>query len=415
MENLDALKARVQREVDRTAVLLIACSDWMADNPEIGLQEYQASARLSRMLEEAGAKVERGIAGLPTAFCAALPGGNSAGATIAIIAEYDALPDVGHGCGHNIIGNAAVGAGIALSRLGQSGDLPGKVIVLGTPAEESAVPNAGGKIPIIEHGFLDGVDAAIMVHPMSEDRITGSSMTAYGLEIEFHGKAAHAALTPHEGINALDAVVQLFVSIGLLRQQIRSEARIHGIITHGGSAPNVIPAYAACRMRIRSFDPVYAAELKERVVACAEGAALATGARLEWHEYVKPYLSSVTNIVVGNTLRANMEALGRVLKEEGFPDVSGSTDFGNVSQVVPAMAANLAICGAEAGWHSREVAMATKTECGHQALIDSAKTLAMTALDLLGNPDLVSEAKREHETAMTPIREGLAKLARSQA
>lgn len=274
------------------------------------------------------------------------------------------------------------------------------------------LPNAGGKIPIIEHGYFDGVDAAIMVHPMSEDRITGSSMTAYGLELEFHGKAAHAALTPDQGINALDAVIQTFVGIALLRQQIRSEARIHGVITNGGSTPNVIPPYAACRLRIRSFDPVYAAELKHRVVACAEGAAAATGARLEWHEYVKPYLSSIPNNVVGQALRANMEALGRILEEEGFPDVPGSTDFGNVSQVVPAMAANFAICGKEAGWHSKEVAAATKTERGHSALIDSAKTLAMTALDLLGNPDLIAEAKREHEEAMAPVREGLAKLVR---
>ena len=290
MADLEALKKDAQREVDQAADLLVACSDWMADNPEIGLQEYQASARLSGDAGRAGAQVERGIAGLPTAFCATLPGGRPDGPTIAIIAEYDALPDVGHGCGHNIIGNAAIGAGIALSRLGQRAQLPGKVIVLGTPAEESAVPNAGGKIPIIEHGYFDGVDAAIMVHPMSEDRITGSSMTAYGLELEFHGKAAHAALLPDQGINALDAVIQTFVGIALLRQQIRSEARIHGVITNGAARRMSFPPYAACRFRIRSFDPVYAAELKQRVIACAEGAATATGARLEWHEYMKPYL-----------------------------------------------------------------------------------------------------------------------------
>ncbi len=410
MPNAQSWKDKVQQEVDRIAPTLIECSDWMADNPEIGLQEYQASSRLSHMLEEAGADVERGIAGLPTAFRAVLPGGKPDGPTVGIIAEYDALPGVGHGCGHNIIGNAAVGAGIALSQLGKAGELPGNVIVFGTPAEESAVPNAGGKITILKHGYFDGVDAAIMVHPLYEDHISGTTMTAYGLELEFHGKASHAAAYPEKGINALDAVIQTFVSIGLLRQQIRSEARIHGVITHGGGAPNVIPPYAACRFRVRSFDPVYAAQLKRRVIACAEGAAIATGARLEWHEYMKPYLSSIPNSVLGRTLRVNLEAIGRDVKDLEDP-TGASTDFGNVSQAIPAATAMIGICDEDAGWHSPEVAASTKTERGHQSLIAAAKTLAMTALDLLNNPDLLTEAKREHEEAMKPVREGLARIA----
>ncbi len=248
-----------------------------------------------------------------------------------------------------------------------------------------------------------------MVHPLYEDHISGTTMTAYGLEIEFHGKASHAAAYPEKGINALDAVIQTFVSIGLLRQQIRSEARIHGVITNGGGAPNVIPPYAACRVRVRSFDPVYAAQLKRRVIACAEGAAIATGARLEWHEYMKPYLSSIPNSVLGKTLRANLEAIGRDVKD--LEDATGaSTDFGNVSQAIPAATAMIGICDEDAGWHSPEVAASTKTERGHQSLIAGAKALAMTALDLLSNPDLLAEARREHEEAMKPVREGLAKI-----
>jgi amidohydrolase len=222
-----ALKAAAQREVEQVSRMLIGCSDWMAENPELGLQEYQASAKLTEMLEEFGAEVERGIAGLDTAFRATLPGGNPDGPTVAIIAEYDALPDVGHGCGHNIIANAAIGAGIALARLSQQGLLPGRVVILGTPAEESAVPNAGGKIPVLEQGYFEGVDAAIMIHPMTEDYIAlKPSMVAYGIDFMFHGRAAHAASNPHTGINALDAVIQTFNNVGMLRQQVRSEARI---------------------------------------------------------------------------------------------------------------------------------------------------------------------------------------------
>jgi amidohydrolase len=412
MADVAALKEAAQQEVERAARLLIDCSDWMADNPELGLQEYKASARLTEMLEEFGAEVERGIAGLDTAFRATLPGGNPDGPTIAIIAEYDALPDVGHGCGHNIIANAAIGAGIALSRLGQRGVLPGKVVVLGTPAEESAVPNAGGKIPVLEHGYFDGVDAAIMIHPMTEDVVSfRPSMVAYGVDFMFHGKAAHAASNPHTGINALDAVIQTFNNVGMLRQQVRSEARIHGVVTSGGGAPNVIPPFAACRFRIRSYDPVYAAELKERVINCARGAATATGARLEWKEYIKPYQSYVANHAIGDVMKENLVALGRDVREDRSQEGGGSTDFGNVSHEVPSVYAYLGICGEEAGWHSKEVAVATKTERGHETLLVGAKLMAMTAIDLLTNSDTLPSAKREHETAMQPIREGLARVA----
>lgn len=403
------LKAAVQREIDRIAPMLIETSDWMADHPELGLQEVQAAQRLTDLLEEFGAEVDRGIAGLPTAFEARLPGPGQ-GPTIAIIAEYDALPDVGHGCGHNIIATAAIGAGMALARVGHQ--LPGRVVVLGTPAEESAVPNAGGKIPVLEHGHFDDVDAAIMIHPMTEDTIEySSSLVAHGLDFAFHGKPAHAAAAPHEGVNALDAVILLFNAVGLLRQQLRSDARIHGVITYGGGAPNVIPPYTSCRFRMRATDPVYAQELVTRVVKCAEGAAEATGCRLEWHEYIKPYQSMVPNHALGETFRANLLAIGRDVKAERSRGGSGSTDFGNVSHRVPAITARLAICGPEAGWHSKEVAAATKTARGHAAIVAGAKGLALTAIDILTAEGLLEVAKEEHEEAMVPIREGLARLA----
>jgi amidohydrolase len=397
MADIQSLKEKVGHEIDEIAPLLIECSDWMADNPEIGLQENQASARLAKMLEESGAEVELGIAELPTAFQGTLAGSTSGGATIALLAEYDALPEVGHGCGHNIIGNAAVGAGMALSRLGGRGelsDLPGRIVVIGTPAEESA----GGKIDLLEHGYFDGVAAAMMIHPMTSDQIAARHMTVYGVEFEFHGKSAHAALDPHQGINALDAVIQTFVNVGLLRQQTRSEARVHGVITNGGGAVNVIPAYAACRFGVRAFEVGYAQELKERVIRCAGAAASATGAELEWREFMRPYLSYIPNEVLGRVLKANMEALGRDVEQA--EDVYGSTDFGNLSQVVPTAYALFSICSPEVGWHSKEVASATKSERGHTALIEAAKTLAMSTIDLLADPALVAGAKREHQAAV---------------
>lgn len=399
-EDVEALKVAAIREVERIAPLLIETSDWMAENPELGLQEFKASARLTELLEEFGAEVERGIAGLPTAFEARLPGGAlDQGGKVAIVAEYDALPDVGHGCGHNIIATAAIGAGIALSALG--GRLPGRAVVLGTPAEESAVPNAGGKIPILDHGHFDDVDAAIMIHPMTEDTIAlNTSLVARGLEFEFHGRPAHAAANPHEGRNALDALIVMFNAIGLLRQQIRPDARLHGVITYGGGAPNVIPPFTSCRFRVRATEPDYCEELVQRVVACAEAGALATGTRVEWREYIRPYLNMVPNHALGAVLRENLEALGREVVDERSRDGSGSTDFGNVSHRVPSVYAYLGICGTEAGWHSKEVAAATKTERGHAAILAGAKSLAMTAIDILTDDVLREQAKQEHARAM---------------
>ena len=399
-EEIQALKEQVIREVERIAPQLIETSDWMADNPEIGLQEFQAAAKLTDMLEEYGATVDRGIAGLPTAFEARLPGNNpDQDGKVAIIAEYDALADVGHGCGHNIIATAAIGAGIALSTL--AGKLPGSVVVLGTPAEESGVPNAGGKIPVLDHGHFAGVDAAIMVHPMTEDTISlNSSLVAHGLEFEFHGRAAHAAANPQEGHNALDAMLIFFNSVGLLRQQVRSDARIHGVITYGGGAPNVIPPFTSCRFRVRGTEAAYCEELVGRIVACAEAGAMAAGCTVEWREYLRPYLNMIPSHTLGASFRENLEAIGRDVMDERPNGGSGSTDFGNVSQLVPAVTANLGICGPEAGWHSKEVAAATKTDRGHAAILAGAKSMAMTAIDLLVSPELRAQAREEHERAM---------------
>lgn len=396
---LSALKELVQQEVERIAPLLIDTSDWMYAHPELGHQEFQAVERLSALLQEFGANVDRGVAGLATAFTAELWPARP-GPRVGIIAEYDALPDVGHGCGHNIIATAAIGAGMALARLHDQ--LPGTAVVIGTPAEESAVPNAGGKIPMLDHGIFDGLDAAIMIHPLTRDGIASEpSLVAYGLEFAFHGRPAHAAANPHEGVNALDAMIIFFSSVGLLRQQIRSDARIHGVITYGGGAPNVIPHYTTARFRVRAADPTYAEELVQRVVACAAAGAQASGCRMEWREYARPYLNMVPNHTVGDAMHANLTALGRSPEPPRKDEGAGSTDFGNVSHRVPSACAILGICDEDAGWHTREVATATRSARGHAAIVAGAKLLAMTAIDLLLDEQLRANAHSEHHQAMS--------------
>lgn len=401
MKNAAELKRKAIDAVRQVAPELIELSDWMYANPELGLQEFKSSERITALLEKHGGKLERGIAGLPTAFRSQMTP-EMTRPTVAIIAEYDALPEVGHGCGHNIIATAAVGAGIALHAI--AAELPGSVVVLGCPAEESAVPNAGGKIYLIEAGHFDNVDAAIMIHPMNENRIgTGTSLVARGIEFEFFGRPAHAAAAPHEGINALDAVIQLFNNVGMLRQQLKPSIRVHGVITHGGGAPNVIPPYTAARFRLRANTPEEAENLVQKVVRCAEAGALATGARLEWREYIKPYLNMIPNRAIGTAFGTNLRALGLDLRETPPADGAGSTDFGNVSHRVPAVEAYLRICGPEAGWHSKEVAQATLTDEGHAAITAGAAGLAMTAIDVLTSPTLLDVARAELAESMMTV------------
>lgn len=402
MTTVNELKHAARETVAKLTPELIAISDWMYANPELGLQEAESSARLTAMLEHHGATVERSVAGLPTAFRAQVTPSTER-PTVAIIAEYDALPEVGHGCGHNIIATAAVGAGLALRSI--AGFLPGSAVVLGCPAEESAVPNAGGKIYLLDAGYFDDVDAAIMIHPMNENRIgAGPSLVARGIEFEFFGKPAHAAAAPHEGVNALDAVIQTFNGISALRQQLRSSVRVHGVITNGGGAPNVIPPYTAARFRVRAATPDEAEQVLHKVIRCAEAGALAAGARLQWREYIRPYLNMVPNRTIGHAFGENLQALGLDVQESTPSDGAGSTDFGNVSHRVPAVEAYLKICGPEAGWHSTEVAHATITDDGHAAIVNGASGLAMTAIDLLTSAPLLEKARIEFAESMAAMR-----------
>jgi amidohydrolase len=392
-DQLHRLKDRVCQAIDRRAAELIETADWIHAHPEIGHQEVEASRRLTTLLRDAGIPVEMGTAGMATAFKAELGGRKTSRPRVAILAEYDALPGLGHGCGHNLIGTSAVGAGLGLSEV--LPELEGSIWVLGTPAEESAAPNSGGKAHMVNAGVFQDVDAAIMFHPGTETAVTlDRSLAARGFEFYFHGKAAHAAGAPDEGINALDAVVLMYNAISVLRQQVRSDVRIHGIILNGGAAANIIPDYAAIRYRTRADSSDYLAEIVERVVACAQGAATATGCRLEWKEYMPGYENTMPNKVLLELMSSNLRALGREVNNERRRSGRGSTDFGNVSQRVPGIEARIAITEhVDTPGHSIEFREAAGSNLGRQAMLTAAKSLAMTAVDLLTNQDHLKRAR----------------------
>ena len=406
MFDVATLKHRACQAIDRRSTELIETADWIHAHPEIGHQEVEASKRLSGMLQAAGISVEMGTAGMATAFKAELGGKNGPRPRVAILAEYDALPGLGHGCGHNLIGTSAIGAGLALNEV--LPELDGSVWVLGTPAEESAAPNSGGKVHMVNAGVFQDVDAAIMFHPGTETAVTlDRSLAARGFEFYFHGRAAHAAGAPEEGINALDAVVLMYNAISVLRQQVRPDARIHGIILSGGAAANIIPDYAAIRYRTRADDSEYLADVVARVVACAEGAARATGCRLEWKEYMPGYENTMPNKVLLELMSDNLRALGLQVNNERRRTGRGSTDFGNVSRRVPGIEARIAITEVlETPGHSVAFREAAGSELGRQAMLTAAKGLAMTAIDLLCNPEYLKQARVvfEDDLRKTPRR-----------
>jgi amidohydrolase len=390
MTELGGLKQRIGAEVESRRDELIRISDTIHANPELGFEEVQAAALLTAALEENGLAVERGVAGLETAFTASLKK-HDGGPTIAFLAEYDALPGLGHACGHNIIGTAAVGAALAMGAV--LPELPGTIQVLGTPAEEGG----GGKAIMVDAGVFGGVDAAMMIHPSTRNLVGRLALTAYPVSIEFFGKPAHAAAKPDEGINALEAMILTFSSINSLRQHLRDDARIHGIITHGGEAPNIVPEYTSAAFIVRAADTPYAAEVLEKVRGCAAGAADATGARLEFKQAGPRYDARLPNPTLVRLFKANLEALGVEVEVATGEERMGSSDIGNVSQVVPTIHPYIAIASEEIGGHTAEFREASASPGGHEGLIRGAKALAMTAVDLLAEPSNVVAAKLDFE------------------
>ncbi|PPA70579.1 M20 family metallopeptidase [Jeotgalibacillus proteolyticus] len=358
--------------------------------PEIGNEEFYAQQHLTNHLISEGFKVEKGVAGHETAFYAVKESGRP-GPAIAFLAEYDALPGLGHACGHNIIGTASIAAAISVASVIDS--LGGKVIVLGTPAEEGG-PNGSAKGSFVKHGFLNEVDAALMVHPSYHSGRTTTSLAVDPLDFEFIGKPAHAASSPHQGINALDGVISLFNGVNALRQHVPDDVRIHGIITHGGDAPNIIPEYAKARFYIRAAKRETLNGVTEKVRHIAEGAALATGASLNVIAFQNEVDNLVPTPLFDDIYEEVFTSLGGKVSPEGRNGI-GSTDAGNISQVVPTIHPYIQIGSKDLVLHTDAFREAAKSEGGDRGLLLGAKSLALTALELYTNQDKLKEIQEQ--------------------
>jgi amidohydrolase len=381
------VKELIAIAIDRVGDELESLSHQIHDNPELGYQEFKASGWLSDFLAGQGFKVERGVGGVETAFRATIETGD--GPTIAILCEYDALPAIGHACGHNVIATAGVGAGAGLAAVRDR--LPNaRIYVIGTPAEEGG----GGKLRLMRAGVFQGVDAAMMVHGWDRWVPHQDLLGIVRVGFEFTGRAAHAAADPWDGINAVDAVIQTFNNVSMLRQQVRPDVRIHGIVTSGGAAPNIIPEFAAATFYVRSARLDYLGELQKRVVACAEGAARATGCSLKVVESDTTYEPMKRNQALADAFRANMQRLGLQESPE-MKDRLGSSDVGNVSQVLPTIQPYVRIAPEGTPWHSRAFAEAAVSPLAREGMLAAAKVMAMTTLDLLTEPGLLTRAQQE--------------------
>jgi len=385
---LEAAREAVLAAIDAERDNLIALSKFIHANPEVALQEVKSSAACADFLAERGFSVERGVADLPTAFHASKGDGRP---HVGYLSEYDALPGVGHGCGHNLIAIAGIGAGIGLAAA-----LPhvgGRVSVFGTPAEEAI----GGKVIMARAGVFSGLDAAMGAHPGTSEAAvpylegSGQALACQGVRIAFHGKAAHAAADPHNGINALNALIETFNGLNALRQHIKDEARIHGIITQGGQAPNVVPDYAEGSFLVRASTRAYMQELVDKVRAIAEGAASMTGARLTFERSEEPYYDMITNYPLARRIKKHLDDLGLQLPDPKVEPGKGSTDWGNVSYEVPSVETSYPIVDRVITWHSKEVVEAADSELGYANTLTVAKALALAGLDVLTDAALRAE------------------------
>ena len=387
---MNGVKDLIDQAVDRLGDDLEKLSLTIHDHPELAYEEVKAAGWLTEFLGGQGLKVERGVGGVDTAFRATLETGT--GPTIAIMCEYDALPSIGHACGHNAIATAGAGAGAALAAVRDR--LPkGRVQVIGTPAEEGG----GGKVKLIKAGVFRDVDAAMMCHGWDRWILHQDLLGIVRVAFEFTGRAAHAAADPWEGVNALDAVIQTFNNVAMLRQQVKPSARIHGIVTNGGAAPNIIPESAACLFYVRAADLSCMWELHGRVVACAEGAAKATGATLKVLEYGdSTYEPMKRNETLLEAFRVNLRAIGEAETPE-VKDRLGSSDVGNVSQVIPCIQPLMKIAPDGTPIHSRAFEAAAATPLARAGTLAAAKAMARTTYDLLADPSLLMKAKQEHK------------------
>ena len=383
-----ALKLIVSTAIKQNRPSLFQLSDEIWMNPELCYKEYKAHKLLTNFLEKEGFTVERSYTGIETAFRATFGAGRP---NVCVICEYDALPDIGHACGHNLIAEAGIAAGLGLkAALESSGAPEGKVTVMGTPAEEGG----GGKLYLIENGAFEDVDLAMMVHPAVSDLLSPGFLACAHLNVTYTGKEAHAAAFPWEGVNALDAAVVAYNSISVLRQQMKPTWRVHAIISNGGIKPNIIPDLSSMELFARSSDRSELPMLVEKVQNCLKAAAQATGCEIEITEPIKPYHDLLTNKTLVKMYSDNWAKLG--VHSDMHGSSSGSTDMGNVSYTVPSIHPKFKVGpGVIPGIHTSDFTKVSNTPEAHSATLIAAEAMAHTCIDVLTDPELLAEIKKE--------------------
>jgi amidohydrolase len=381
------MKEFLVKELNHIKEELWEMSDHLYDHPELGDEEYESMELLVDYLRKHHFEIETGLVDRPTAFKAEFKSENP-GPTIAYLAEYDALPGVGHGCGHNIIGTMSVGAGIILSKLIDK--IGGSIVVLGTPAEETN----GAKVPMSSEGVFEDIDVAMILHPGNISTESGNSLAMDAIQYEYTGKSSHAAASPEKGINALDSVIQLFNGINALREHVTSDVRIHGIISEGGQAANVVPDKAVAQFYIRAQKRSTLDQVVQKVENIAQGAALMTGATLEISHYELSYDNMITNKALSDTFTKNLQEISNQPIQSAKLDY-GSIDMGNVSQVVPAIHPYISLNDETLVFHTKEFADQTITSDGHQTIADGALALAQTGYDILTDEELLKAIQTE--------------------
>lgn len=387
---MEELYSKLQSRVDELKEQLFEVNLRIHDHPELGNQEFFASQIITDILREAGFSIEIPYCDLATGFRCELQM-KEPGPTIALMAEYDALPDIGHGCGHNMIATIALGAALALGA--EKDLLRGRIVVLGTPAEETN----GAKVVYASKNVFDDIDAAMIVHPGSDNALGSSSLAIDALQFEFFGRTCHAAGNPQDGINALDAVIQTFNGINALREHLTSDVRIHGVITEGGKTPNVTPDYCVARFYVRAKKRQYLDTVVEKVKNCALAGALSTGCKIEISNFEYSNDNMMPNENMTKIWEKHLLSLGLTdLKPLNLENAQGSTDCGNVSQKIPAIHPSISITGGnKVSGHSREFAAATISSLGKEALLVAAKALALSTADLLMEEHILNQVKEE--------------------
>ena len=387
------MKEKVLEFTSKLAPELDELSLQIYDHPELGYEEYNSCKLHKEILSKYGFTVYDNFSGVETGFKAEYKSTKD-GITVAYMAEYDALPGIGHGCGHNILGAVSTGAGIVLKQI--IDEIGGTVVIFGTPAEETS----GAKITYVENHEFDNVDIALIAHPGSEYTKSGTSLALEPIQFEFYGKTAHAASAPEKGVNALDAAISTFNSINALREHINSDSRVHGVIIDGGKAANVVPDYSKSQFYVRSTSKSYNQELLERVKNCARGAALATGTELKITKYEFNYDNMVTNETLSNVFNEKIFEIANIKMREPSKN-TGSIDAGQVSQVCPTIHPYFDITNDKnVIGHTREMANSTLTPYAKEQMKNTIGALVMTAVEVITNKKLYQDIKLEFENSV---------------